>query len=890
MSAMIKTSLREIKSSFGRFLAIFAIIALGVGFFSGLKISKSAMIKTGDEYMSEHGMFDYRVISTLGYSEDDVLSLSSLSFIKDAEGAMYSDFIAQCEGSDLGVMRAHSLTEKINTLSVISGRLPSSSGECVVDSRYYGEDMIGKELSVSEATNDGFVKDTFTVVGLVDSTYYLNYERGSTSLGNGSLSAFMYVLPEDFASDVFHEVFLTLKVGGTIYSEEYENNVESGRSETEELAQKLADDRYDEIISEALEKIESAEKEYSDGIDALESARTELDERKEQLEAAMDFLPEQTIEEALAEIAKAENEIAENENKLARAKEEIDSARSELSELKAPVTYVFTRNENTGYVCFDNDSSIVDGVANVFPVFFFLIAALVCTTTMTRMVSDQRTLIGVFKSIGYGNSSIVMKYIAYAGTAAVTGCISGYLIGIFFIPRFIWEAYAILYGFAPISFVFSLPLAIISLSVSLLCSVGAVYLSCRRELMRTPAQLLRPKSPKSGKRVLPERIGFLWKRLSFLAKITARNLFRYKKRVFMMILGIGGCTALLLAGFGIRDSISLLIDDQYERITTYDYNIVFSDGLDEDDMQTFSEAYREYLDDPVFLHESIQNASANGQTKSVYLVTADEGIEKHISLVDKKTKEPLDPPGENEAIIAYGLAERLSLSVGDEITVLYDDRSEVTLTVSGICDNYIYYYVYVDRSSFESALGEELSTKTVIADRNPDASLELSEISALISEYDNVASVTETETMVNRVENMLTSLNKIVLLVLVSAGALAFIVLYNLTSINITEREREIATVKVLGFYPNETAGYVFRENYILTAIGALAGLIGGRFLLGFIMDQIKVDIMIFDVSIKWQSVLLSLALTFVFAIAVNFAMRFRLRSIDMTSSLKSVD
>ena len=506
------------------------------------------------------------------------------------------------------------------------------------------------------------------------------------------------------------------------------------------------------------------------------------------------------------------------------------------------------------------------------------------------MVSDQRTLIGVFKSIGYGNSSIVMKYIAYAGTAAVTGCISGYLIGIFFIPRFIWEAYAILYGFAPISFVFSLPLAIISLSVSLLCSVGAVYLSCRRELMRTPAQLLRPKSPKSGKRVLPERIGFLWKRLSFLAKITARNLFRYKKRVFMMILGIGGCTALLLAGFGIRDSISLLIDDQYERITTYDYNIVFSDGLDEDDMQTFSEAYREYLDDPVFLHESIQNASANGQTKSVYLVTADEGIEKHISLVDKKTKEPLDPPGENEAIIAYGLAERLSLSVGDEITVLYDDRSEVTLTVSGICDNYVYYYVYVDRSSFESALGEELSTKTVIADRNPDASLELSEISALISEYDNVASVTETETMVNRVENMLTSLNKIVLLVLVSAGALAFIVLYNLTSINITEREREIATVKVLGFYHNETAGYVFRENYILTAIGALAGLIGGRFLLGFIMDQIKVDIMIFDVSIKWQSVLLSLALTFVFAIAVNFAMRFRLRSIDMTSSLKSVD
>ena len=363
-----------------------------------------------------------------------------------------------------------------------------------------------------------------------------------------------------------------------------------------------------------------------------------------------------------------------------------------------------------------------------------------------------------------------------------------------------------------------------------------------------------------------------------------------KKRVFMMILGIGGCTALLLAGFGIRDSISLLIDDQYERITTYDYNIVFSDGLDEDDMQTFSEAYREYLDDPVFLHESIQNASANGQTKSVYLVTADEGIEKHISLVDKKTKEPLDPPGESEAIIAYGLAERLSLSVGDEITVLYDDRSEVTLTVSGICDNYVYYYVYVDRSSFESALGEELSTKTVIADRNPDASLELSEISALISEYDNVASVTETETMVNRVENMLTSLNKIVLLVLVSAGALAFIVLYNLTSINITEREREIATVKVLGFYPNETAGYVFRENYILTAIGALAGLIGGRFLLGFIMDQIKVDIMIFDVSIKWQSVLLSLALTFVFAIAVNFAMRFRLRSIDMTSSLKSVD
>ena len=507
-------------------------------------------------------------------------------------------------------------------------------------------------------------------------------------------------------------------------------------------------------------------------------------------------------------------------------------------------------------------------------------------TTMTRMVEEQRTQIGTLKGLGYSSMTILWKYVSYSGSAALIGSLVGYFGGTWLFPMVIWNAYGMLYGFASLSYVFSWPLLLISVFAALLCCVGATVAVCRSELREPPAALMRPKAPKAGKRVFLERIGFIWNRLSFMVKVSIRNIVRYKKRFVMMVIGISGCTALMLAGFGIRDSIGNIAGEQFDEIMVYDLEVMFSEAKNESERTAFANSTSDLLTDCVFISSDSAEISCPDKIRTVNIIaTGDENIG---SLIDLHSgDEKIAYPGEGEVVMTKKLAEYAGIKIGDTVTVKYDDETQGGYRVSGLCDNYVMNYLYMTDKTYEDSTGETCVYKTAFASVGDKDVHAIS--GELINDYD-AASVSVTDDMKQRIARMMESLDAIVFVVVACAGALAFIVLFNLSNINITEREREIATIKVLGFFPKEVNSYVFRENLMLTAVGALVGLPLGVLLHSFIMDQIKIDMVSFKVNIEPISFLFAVAMTFVFAVLVNLLLQKKLDRIDMAESLKSVE
>ena len=668
-------------------------------------------------------------------------------------------------------------------------------------------------------------------------------------------------------------------------------------------------DRGNDDLAAGWEELKAGEQELADGRAALEDAREQLADGKKQLADA-----EEEIEEAEQTIADKERELADGkaeyadglaeyeegveefDEKIADAQGRLDDAEQEIADLEEPDSYLLGRDTNVGYVCFENDSSIVEGIANIFPVFFFLVAALVCITTMNRMVEEQRTQIGVLKALGYREGVIMSKYMFYSGSAAVIGCIIGYAGGTWLFPRVIWTAYGIMYRVDTLVYVFDWKLAVISLIVSVFCSVGTTWLSCRMELKEVAAQLMRPKSPKAGKRVFLEYLPFIWKRLGFLRKVSIRNIFRYKKRLVMMVMGISGCTALLVTGFGIKDSIADVAVQQFEEIQTYDLNVLFSEDISEQMLEKMNR-----------LLESAGTGSESGtvQYAAVYettfdLVTADGRKSVNLLAFDGETdmmpfldlhtvdKEQIAFPAAGELVITDKIAKDFGVKVGDTVTLQNEDMQTITAEVSGINQNFIYNYVYVSSETYREQTGEEAGFRNLYL--NIPEGVDVHMIAASLMKWEEVANVTVNADTMDRFSSMMRSLDLIVVFVIACAAGLAFIVLYNLTNINITERIREIATIKVLGFHKRETASYVFRENMVLAAMGIVAGLPLGHLLHLFVMNEIHIDMIAFDIRVRPVSYLYSVILTYLFAWLVNLLMGGKLEKISMTESLKSVD
>lgn len=1064
-SMMKRNTFREIKKSFGRYFAILAIIALGVAFFSGLKITQSVMVHSADVYLKDLQFYDYRLVSTLGFTEENVEALAEKEDVRAAEGAISAEVLYKDAGENERVIKMHSITEKVNKLKLVAGEMPQSADECVVDSALFSEDAIGSKLVLSENNTtddlDKFAYKEYTITGLVQSPCYIQFERGNTSIGNGRISGFAYILKDGFAVDYDTEIYIKFDEDYDIYSDEYDSYMEAKEADWETYTKEQADIRYEEIVKDAQDELdekkeeleekraeaeaelESAkqqltdgETEISDGKNQIASAKTELSakaselqsgkdalsskvaelesasqqisgqesalaakkaeyeqglnaylaakqqvtDQRNSLEAAKAQLTENTpgYEEMLAQIeagltevasaeaelnaknaeleaaagqlssaesqlaaakqqiedgknalAAAEAELTDGENQLAAAKEQIEEkedqleaaeteladgllqyqenqsefdeqmqdaddqiadAQSKIDEIEKPETYVLDRNTNVGYVCLKNDSGVVKGIANVFPVFFFLVAALICMTTMNRMVEEQRTQIGVLKALGFSEGKIMGKYLFYSGSAAISGTLIGYVLGIHFFPLVIITAYGIVYKMGGIYYVSDPPLALVSLTVAVLCSVGTTWLSCHKELKEVAADLMRPKAPKAGKRVFLEHVPFIWKRLKFLQKVSVRNIVRYKKRFFMMVIGISGCTALLVMGFGVRDSVVAVADQQYEEIQLYDIGVTLKDGKmpGEADLKSLDSVLEKENAAGMYAMEKTIDLVTDKGTKSIHMVAVEnpDEVGDFISLHTKK-QEPIAYPKEGEAVLSKKVAETYAVKKGDTILLRDSDNNEMHLKVTGICENHIYNYVYIAPESYEKQIGDVVFKNVYV--RLPDAS-DIHEVSAALMKADGVTAVTVNSDMLSRISQMMSCMNYIVIIIIICAGALAFIVLYNLNNINITERVREIATIKVLGFYPKETASYVFRENMVLTAIGCGLGLILGKWFHRFVMGEIQIDMVSFNVQINAVSYLFSVLLTMGFAWIVNCMMTGKLERINMAESLKSID
>lgn len=1136
VTKMLKLTMRQIRSSLGRFLAIAAIVALGVGFFCGLRLTKTAMVHTLDDYAEAHWMYDFRLVSTVGFDETDADVLAADARIASCEGEKSADALASVADGAAKPCRFLSLPVQINLPGLKCGRLPQTAEECLADGLLYSEKDLGKTVVLTEEndedTLDGFNRREFTIVGIAKSVLYINYERGGTSIGSGTLSSFVYILPEAFALDYETSLYLRLADRqGEVYSDEYtacidaaepwvtqlaesaaygrsdrlyeeaEQTLSDARETLDEKQQELADakqeladakqelkdahqayadgvvsladakqeaeqelaDAYQKLvdgqqtIEENEQKLADGEQELADGekkladaqqtyeentakfekekkqaenemsfafaklqkaretlaeqqqqldaqkaaldkqeaqIDAavsagamspeaaeaakaqiaaargqlaaaqaqldegknaladnenqldlaadaaneafaenqkkldeakktleekqqeLEDAKQELEDGRQELEDAKQELKdgwadyytgkaeaEQKISDAEQELADAkqeitdgdqkladaEQELADGEQKLADAEQDYRDGEDELAKLENPDVFILNRSSNVGYACFESDSDIVRGVSKVFPLFFFAVAALVCITTMTRMVDEQRTQAGVLKALGYSNSAILSQYFLYAGTASLLGCVLGIAAGSYFLPKMIWHAYNIMYGFTGILYAFDWPLVLVSSGAYLLCALGTTWYVVHAELQKPAAELIRPKAPKAGKRILLERLPLIWDRLPFLHKVSIRNILRFKKRMVMMMIGIGGCTALLITGFGIQDSISSVVDYQYDEITRYDAAVTFQHALSGSEREDFLAVCEESsAEGCLFVAEKSLDASKGSTVKTTNVVCPESGgVDGFIDLHTQE-KTPIPYPQDGGCIISRGLAQALRLSAGDTITLQTGDMRRTELTVEAVFENYVYNYVYLTQTTWQDVFGEAPGYEAAWVNYQTDEDAQAA--SAALAGAKNAAAVTLSRDFRSRVATMMQSLRYIVLVVVLGAAALAFIVLYNLTNINITEREREIATIKVLGFYDGETNRYVFRENIILTVLGALLGLPMGTLLHAYVMGQIKIDLMCFDVRVAPLSYLISAALTLAFGLLVNLALRRKIRAIDMSQALKSIE
>lgn len=642
-------------------------------------------------------------------------------------------------------------------------------------------------------------------------------------------------------------------------------------ADKEFAAAKLQLDDALQQLTQAQEELAAKEAELISGLEALEEGKAELQKGWEEYESGK---------------VTAETELADALIKLEAGKQELDDAQKLIADMSEPDVLVLTRNTNAGYLALDSNSDIVHGVSKVFPVFFLLVAALVCITTMTRMVDEERTQIGTLKALGYSNFAIMSKYLVYTGSAAIIGCVVGTLAGCVVFPWILWGAYSIIFNITPgVTLLVDWPLCIAVVTAYTAVSLFVTWYSCRRTLKEEPAQLIRPKPPTSGKKILLEYLPF-WNKLSFLNKVTLRNVVRYRQRLMMMLVGIGGCTALLVTGFGMRDSIVDIAHIQFEEVSVYDLQVYFREDQSSQQQEDFRNAVGQDAGDIAFFRQLSAELDFGGRVRDISLIISGADIQNHMDLHTGETK--LSLPGENEALISVGAAEAMGIQVGDTISVRDADLQTLTLTISGIFDNHVQNYFLVSPDTVQSQWGEPVGYQMAFVNAASDDGIH--SLSGKITGLDGVLNVTVNADQADLVDSMMDALIMVVVTVVACAGMLAVTVLYNLTNINITERIREIATIKVLGFNAKETASYVFKENILLSVMGAALGMLGGRLLLEFVMDQVKIDMVWFQARISWIGYVASVALTLLSAWVVNYIFRFKLDKINMAEALKSVE
>lgn len=901
---LLKNSVREIKGSFGRFFAIFAIVAIGVAFFAGLVATSPDMRYTTDKYYDEYNLMDLRLLSTFGFDEDDVKAIRSVEGVDGLFATYNMDVVTKEDGvqSTIRIMGlpdsdiSDDNKEYINRLRIKEGRLPKKRGECVV--KYKENDAepykIGDKIVVESGTDadieDSLESTTYEIVGIVYTPYYVNFDIGESEIGSGSVDYCMMILNEEFKSEYYTELFATVEGARALdtYKQEYFDKV----GEVADRIEGLVDERID-IRLEKLNK--DIDKEREDAIKlAHETIKDKVWEKYDSLVAMYSTMypGQDVVSMVVKSLEEAEDEAVKNFD-TAEIDEEINKARKELNDTAADWEwYVLDRDSHYSYRDYESTTEMMETIASVFPIFFMLIAALVCLTTMTRMVEEQRELIGTFKALGYKKSSIAMKYILYSLIASLSGGVIGCAIGLKIFPAIIYYCWGIMYDLPDLSYTTHIGLSFVAIGLMVLVIEVSTIAACYRELMEVPSILMRPKAPRKGKKILLERIGFIWKRLSFSNKVTARNIFRYKKRFFMTVVGVAGGCALMMTGYGIKDSISVLIQKQFGEIQRYDVSVSFDDD---------SIGSRLRLDSDVKTALSLMNYTADVSDKkemvdddtinlvSVNVIKDADRIGDFVTFRKRNTDitYSLDDSG---VLISEKTAKDLGVKAGDTFYIQDADEDVKEVTVSHVIEMYTGHHIYMTAKYYEDVFDKKVTDNYALVMLNSADSDTETRMGIKYLDMDGVKGVTLYSGSEENFNDMISTLNLVTYILIISAAALSFVVLYNLTNVNVSERIREIATIKVLGFYNNEVSAYVYRENIVISVIGAAVGLGLGVVLHHFIMVTLEFDDMMYGNVIRPVSFLISFMLTMLFSVLVNIFMQGKLKKIKMVESLKSVE
>lgn len=923
MKAITKNTFREIKGSKSRFLSIFLICVIGVGFFSGVRATCNDMKTSADNYYDKQRLFDLRAVSTFGLTDGDKVAIKS-ALPDDCEvyASDYTDLAVRYNDKEYLTRVFSKLPEGINTPVITEGRDIQDSGECIISSNALHEGIaIGDKITLADLTEaDEFplTRTEYTVVGKYNSPMYVSMtQRGSTSIGDGSLDAFMIVSEEDFTQDFYTEIYVISETlqGMSSYSDEYENYRKTLSDKLEELGKERSAVRYDEVLGDVKQEIADGEKdlaqakidgqkELDDAAKQIENSQQALDEQKEQLAAMNTTLPPEMaaemnaqLEAAQAEIDKAQEEyedgVREFNEKIADAEKEIADAKQKVESAGNAEWYIFTRDDNVGYSEYGSNAERIDKIAAIFPVFFLLVAALVCLTTMSRMVEEQRTQIGTLKALGYGNGAVMRHYMVYAVSGAVVGGTLGAFGGCLLFPSVIMYAYSIMYTVNDFYYLFEPQNMFFSIGSMTLAIALTVYFSCHKALSETPSSLMRPKAPKAGKRVLIEKIPFLWNRMNFFAKVSGRNIFRYKRRMFMTVVGIAGCTALSLTGFGLKDSISDIVDLQYLDINKYSGFLAYKDDAKPSELEEIYSSITEYEPSTETTRALIKQYEVRFGEKYIQCnVTCVEDAENFTDFIDLRERVSGKKLSLSDgAVITEKAAKLLGVKKGDSITVQVSSGVYRNVEISGITEHYTSHYLYLSENQYEEIFGSSPKYNIIFFNNGISSEGEDAErFCELMLKNSKVLAVNINASSMTQIHNVLSIMDLVTVVLIVSAGALALVVLYNLTSVNITERIREIATLKVLGFYDLEVSAYVFRENIVLSLIGGAFGLGLGTALCMFVIETAEIDEVMFGRNIHPLSFLWAFLVTAAFSLLVNLLMSGPLKKISMVESLKSVE
>ncbi|MDP4152230.1 MAG: FtsX-like permease family protein [Bacillota bacterium] len=1013
---LYKNTLVKIKKSLGRFLSLFGIVLVGAGFFAGIQASFPDMITSISQYNNSHKLMDFKIVSTMGLTNDDVNALKALKNVSGVTPSYSLDVLDQSKA-----IRVHAIEKSVDTVELIKGRMPNTDTECVADNQSY---KVGDKIVITSDVS-GLKNTEFSVVGTVQSPLYLSYDYGNTTIGDGKLSSFIFVNRENFTLEAYTEIYLNAAGTSNVatYSKEYDALASQLDNELVNLKPIREDARYKEVYNKAAGEINSneatlndemakGEKQLNDAKAQLDANSVKLDDAKKELakneadlqekikkqnesfrsakaqiasgrdqitislqqsgitqdelgrkinelSLAIQSMKEQQgkipadnpqyvqlnaqisqytalsrqlvelrasidtlnakedqlnqgiklfnsqIRSVQQQIASGKTQLAANQKKLddgykqynenlasfnskmADAKIKVQDARDKLAGAEKPQWTILDRDMAVaGYDNLNSGANVISLVAKFFPIFFILIVLLMTSNTMTRMIAEERGELGTLTSLGYKDISIISTYLFYVLSATVSATVIGYFAGCTGIPKIIYACFPYILPPLIIRYNIITLLLILVVAAGVMTLVTVVF--CNQELKGSPASLMRPVPPKNGQTILLERFGFIWKRLSFTWKVTMRNLFRYKQRVAMTIIGIAGCTAMLLTGFGLKDSINGIAQRQYGGIFRYGDLMVLKNERQDISGEFAKLLAKEQIQNPVLIRQTAFTCESEGKSLDAYLIVPEneETFSKYFNLTSTVTGTGT-APDDNGVVISNKLSKTFKIGKGDKITVKDADNKEYTLPVSDVTENHFLDYIYMNKSLYSKIFGKSVSYNIIVSDYSGNKKT----LAEHMISSDTVINVNFKDNMLLQAEEANKSLSSAVILIVCIASILMVIVLYNLTSINISERKREIASLKVLGFSDSETNEYIYREALILTFISIGLGLLLGLGLHRFVMEIINENApILFFIKIKGLSFVWTILITMAVSIIMQVVTYFKLQKVDMIESLKSVE